>query len=245
MSMAELSIYGLTDSIMAKLSTLGMKVQFVPRNTMTIEAGTDSGGFSTVFQGNVTNAYADRQSPPGNPFRITAHAGLFEAVNSAGPSSYNGNTEVVSVMQTLAQQAGLQFENNGVTTKLSNPYFYGSVRNQIYSCAAAAGINVIIDNGKLAIWPKTGSRAGQIPLISKDTGLVTAPSFTAQGIGFKTVFNPAIAFGGKIQMQSSIKNANGTWSVYLLDYELDSNVIKGNWFCQVSATNSNYAPAVA
>jgi hypothetical protein len=244
MSMAELSIYGLTDSVTNKLSTLGMKVQFVQRNTITIEAGTDSGGFSTVFQGNVTNAYADRQNPPANPFRITAHAGLYEAVNTSKASSYNGSTDVATVMSNLASQAGLQFENNDVKVQLSDPYFYGSARNQIYECAAAAGINAIIDNGKLAIWNKNGARKGQIPLISKETGLVTAPAFTAQGIGFKTIFNPGIEFGKKIQMQSSIQTANGIWAVYLLDYELDSNVPKGNWFCQVSATNPNFAPAI-
>jgi hypothetical protein len=135
---------------------------------------------------------------------------------------------------------GLAFENSGVTGKLSNPYFPGSARSQAQACARAAGISMIIDNGKLAIWPKNGSRNGAVPLISPQTGMIGYPSYTALGIMLKTLFNPSIGFGGKIKVQSELPAACGEWAVYSLDHDLEAMMPNGRWFSTVMAYNPKY-----
>ncbi len=240
MSTLQISIYGLTLSIMNQLSTLGQKVILVPRDSITITAGDDENGMFTVFTGTIKDAYADFSASPQVPFNITANAGLSQAVNNAQVSSFNGSTDVATIMSGLASKMQLTFENNGVSKKLASPYLYGSLRNQAYSAAEAAGISLIIDNGKLAIWPRNGSRGGQIPLVSPDTGLVGYPAYTAEGISLKTIFNPSIVFGGQIKVQSSLTPANKTWAVFSLDYELDSLVPHGSWFCHIGAFNPAY-----
>ena len=165
MGKAQLLIYGMTLSQMNKLSTLGMVIQLVPRNTVLITAGDDVSGMGTVFIGTITSAYADFQAAPEVPFNVEAHTGIIEAVTPVDPLSYSGSTDVATVMSSLATQAGLAFENNGVSTQLSNPYFPGSVWSQMQAAAKAANIGAVIDNGNQG-W--TGSSGGSSTRWSDD-----------------------------------------------------------------------------
>ena len=242
MGKAQLLIYGMTLSLMNKLSTLGMVIQLVPRNTVLITAGDDVSGMGTVFIGTITSAYADFQAAPEVPFNVEAHTGIIEAVTPVDPLSYSGSTDVATVMSSLATQAGLAFENNGVSTQLSNPYFPGSVWSQMQAAAKAANIGAVIDNGKLAIWPNGGTRGGQVPLVAPppDGQMIGYPAYTSYGLMVKTQFNPSIGFMGKIRIKSSLDPANGEWAVYGLAHDLDSLVPKGNWASTLQCFNPKF-----
>lgn len=244
MSTLQMEVYGMKLEDMNQLSTLGMVAQLVRRNTVLVEAGDDKSGMGTVFLGTITNAWADMQSAPDVPFRVEAHTGLIEAVSTAPPSSFSGAASVATIMSGLAGQMGLSFENGGVTTKLQNPYFYGSPREQVKACADAAACEWIIDNGKLAIWPRGGSRDGEIPFLSKDTGMVLYPSFTSQGISVRCVFNPNIGYGGKVKVQSILTPANGEWVIFGLAHDLDANMPKGPWFTTINAVRPGLGPII-
>ena len=250
MGTAQLQIYGMTLQLMNDLSTLGIRIQMVPRNGLIVTAGDNDGGMATVFQGNITSAWADFQSAPDVPFHVEAHTGLPQAVINVPASSYQGSTDVATIMSSLATLAGLAFENNNVQQKINCPYLPGSARDQIAKLAKDAGINWFIDSGTtnnagtLIIWPKNGSRGGQIPLISPETGMVGYPCYTAMGIIVKTLFNPAIGYGGQIKVQSSLTPANGTWAVYGLDHDLDAQVPNGQWFSTILAYNPKFNPPI-
>jgi hypothetical protein len=244
MGTLQMMVFGMTPSIMNRLSTLGMVIQLVPRNTVTVEAGDDQSGMGTVFIGTITNAYPDFNAMPDVGFFVEAHTGLIEAVELAKPTSYRGAAKVDVIMSGLASKMQLAFENSGVDTVLANPYFSGSLRSQAKACAEAAGINWVIDNGVLAIWPRNKARGTAIPLVSADTGMVGHPSYTAQGIALRPEFNPSIGFGWKIKVQSDLDRANGTWAVYSLAHMLDAELPKGQWFTDIGAYNPAYAAPV-
>ena len=239
-----MQVYGMQLSQMNQLSTLGMQLILYRRNTVVVEAGDADGGMATVFVGTITNAWADMQSAPDVPFRVEAHTGLLESVQTVPPSSYTGPTNVSVVMSSLATKMGLSFENNGISVILSNPYFYGSPRNQVKAAAQAAGIEWIIDNGKLAIWPKGQARGGSIPLISPDTGMRNYPMYTSKGVLVVTLFNPSIGYGNKINVQSSLTPASGEWVVCGLDYDLDAQVPHGKWFTSINAVRPGLGPVI-
>lgn len=240
MGRAELEIYGMTPSVMNQLSTLGMQIILVPLNTVTIEAGDVVSGMTQVFYGTIKSAYIDFTAAPDVCFRVEAFIGLAAAVADSAASSFTGNTDVAQIMSGLAKQMGYGFENNGINAKLSSPYFSGSARDQARACAEAAGISWIIDDGKLIIWPRLGARDGPVPLISPTTGMVGYPSYTANGIELTVLFNPAIKFGGKIQVVSSLKPANAIYSVYMIDYDLDTRAPNGRFFTRLQGYNPNY-----
>lgn len=245
MGTASLQIFGMTESLMNQLSTLGMKITLLRRNGVTVEAGDEVNGMSTVFVGTVTNAWADLSAAPDVPFNVEAHAGLIEALTPVPVSSFKGTTNVATVMLGIATQMGLAFENNGVSVSLANPYFPGTAREQALAAAKAAGIEWAIDNGKLAIW-KPGSIRGQsYPLLSKESGMVGYPTYTSQGITVRSLYNPSIGFGGGIEVKSDLTPANGKWVVFLLEHNLSSQVPRGPWFSTISAVRPGLGPVVS
>lgn len=240
-----LRMYGMTKSKMNDLSTLGMQINLVPKNKIVVTAGDVESGMGTVFAGYIMQAFADFQGAPDVSFNIVAHTGLPDAVIPAPVASYRGSADVAVIMSDLATKMGLSFENNGVTTKLSNQYLYGSLKSQARQAVQNAGIEWNNgDNGVLAIWPKNGSRGGQVPIVSPQTGLIGYPTYTAYGLMLRTLFNPSIGFGSKIEVRSSLEPANGEWSVYHLDHDLESLIPRGRWYSTIGAYNPKFPPPI-
>lgn len=136
-------------------------------------------------------------------------------------------------MQNLAIQGGYIFENNGVSVILSTPYFHGSARDQMMACATAGNFNWIIDDNTLAIWPKGKSRGGTVPVISSATGMVGYPTFQSPGISVRTIFNNQLRYGASVKVESILPFANGTFTMFQLSHELQSETPNGTWFTEI------------
>lgn len=256
----DLTVYGMSLSVMNTLSTLGFVATTTRKNVVSVSAG-DSDGTTLVFEGTIFDAYVDLSSQPDAAFVVHATTAYVESLKPGDPSSYTGPVDVAQVLQTIAAQMNVPFENNGVSVILSNPYFSGSLLNQAQQAVDHAGIawNKLSDR-KLAIWYPGQSRSGAAPLVSKDTGLANYVSYTSNGIAFRTVFNPSIIFGGKVNVQSSQLLINqtdaqgelqggakvggsGTWGVTRLNHDLETLVPHGNWFSDVQAAPVGYQVA--
>jgi hypothetical protein len=266
---AELRIYGVTPTIMNTISTLGIYSQIMARvnNTVLIEAGDATNGMSIVYFGSIINAYAVYDGAPETFLQIIGGTGQLGAMKPVPPTSYPGTADVATIMANLAASLGYKFENDGVTTKLASPYFPGTALEQAHNVARAANIELYIDSGSgtptLAIWPKTGTRTGQVPLISAANGsLVNYPQFYSQGMAFRCLYNPNLRIGGQIRMQSTVGSAptqaqatgtqptapeaggpNGLWYMVGLSYDLSSQLPGGPWFCDCQTARVNVPPA--
>ena len=236
MSTLDLRMYGMTKSVMDKLNTLGMAIRVFDSNYVTVQAGDDVNGVATVFYGSIVNCWADFQAQPDVALNCIATEGLIPALKPSSPRSYTGPADVAVILSGIAQEIGYDFENNGVKVILPKPYFFGSPRNQAYAAAKQANIGIALDNKTLAIWNLGEARGGQIPLISPTTGMVGYPAYTSKGIAVKTVFNPAIGFQQKINIESSLTQASGEWTVYGLAHDLEANTPNGQWFTMLEAS---------
>ncbi len=245
-SAAQVRIWGLPLSVINQLSTLGMQLNLIPKNNITVMAGDSASGLSTVFVGTIQQAYADFNAMPDTPFCFECRFGLGPGTALAKPGSFPGSQTVESIMRTYATALGCTFENNGVNSSLKKSYFKGSLVDQVAACRDAAGISAeFVDGGTaLAIFPKFGSRAATtVPVIAAPqpdgTGtMVTYPSYTQQGILVHTLFDPAIKFFGQVQVNSSLFKATGLWVVHKLDLALDAMLPNGEWKADVYC----YAP---
>lgn len=233
---AHIVIYGMTLSEMNSLTTYGTQLNLTSQNFILVEAGDSASNMSLIFKGTILHAWVDAQNMPEVCFRIEALAGGYEAVAPSKVTSVQGAGDVSTIMGQLAQKAGLQFENNNINVKLSNLYLSGSYRQQILELAEHAGIQWIIDKGALAIWPTGQARQGSGVTISKQTGMVGYPAYYSAGIIVTTLFNPSLVAGGKIQVQSELTPANGTWNIVNLVHELDAVTPHGRWFSIIKAT---------
>lgn len=237
MGRLEAAIFGLPLSMMNQLTTLGTQIDLTEKNSITVTAGEEGGSMSTVFAGTISVAFADMKAMPEVCLRVSAHAGLYEAVKQEQPTSIKDSADVKTVFGQLAQKMGLRFEGNDVDVKIPNLYLSGSARSQAMALAQMAGVQWIIDNGTLAIWKSGSARQGNsTPLISPQTGMVGYPAFNQAGIEVTTIFNSDLKPGGKIQVKSDLTPACGEWHIMSLEYALDSMIPKGKWFCIFSAS---------
>jgi hypothetical protein len=241
---ANVRVHGLTPSLhnqLSRLNRLDNGQVAIRYNQLTIQAGDDQSGMSTVFSGHITFSQPDYNNAPDSSLIISAQAGYLDAIRPTPVLSYSAQADVAVIMQTLAAQAGYQFENTGVSVALSTPYLWGSPRQQMEMAARAANINWVIEKNTLAIWPKGGARGGAVPLISPSTGMIGYPSLQDQANGWsiRTLFNPNLFIGGSCKIQSSIPNANGTFQVYQLSHALESETPNGKWESSFQAQNIN------
>lgn len=243
MGQAQVRVHGLTLSMMNQLAQIrvingSVQVRF---NQIQIAASNDAGGMSTIFQGQILQAPIDMNGSPDSVLTLIAQAGAFEAVKSVPPLSYPGSVDATGVLKTWAAQNNYDFENHCIPVMLATPYFSGSAKQQMDSCAHAAGINAVIDNGVLAIWPKGGSRGTLTPLISPDTGMVGYPTNFGAGVAITTLFNPDLQIGKACQVQSSLPFANGKWNMFDIAHELESETPNGQWFTHFHGSPFNAA----
>ena len=235
-------VYGLTASHLNQLSALNKAVMMIRKNKVIVTAGID-GNMGKVFEGQIAMGQIDMSSPPDSALAVLAYAGLLEGLAPAPPTSYPSTADVAAIMEHLAGQMGLKFENNLPNPIiLSKPYFPGTYRDQAMRCADAAGINWLIDNGTLAIWPRYGSRHGEYPVISPQTGLIGYPAYSEMGISVNSIFNPFLRLGETVEVRSSLPFANGRWIMFNLQHNLESETIGGQWFTKFTGFPANAAP---
>lgn len=254
---AYVRIWGMKQSLMNQLSTLGLVFNQVPKNVLTIRAGDAKGGMSGIFTGTIYHAYPDYSSQPDVPFIFMCTLMGYESVAPAKPSTFTGATDVATIVSGLARQMGMGFENNGVDAKANRPYLSGSLRKQVDDiCRYHKTAWAIVNGNTLAIWPIGKSRDGKgnIPVISPETGMIDYPAFTQQGIIVKSIFNPTLSVGQKIRVDSSlltgIAAASATvnfpteWAINKVDLKLEAEMPEGVWMMTMYAYNPGYARSV-
>lgn len=230
---ARVVIFGIPLPAMNQLSLVGPKLGKAQLNNMTIIAGDDVGGMHIVFQGQIYGAMVDATAMPHVAFIVEAKPGYFGQIKSAPPLSLRGSGDVATMMEQIAKGLGMTFENNGVSKKLSNPYYSGSLVSQALQIARDAGIQWIMDRNTLAICNPGEPRGGDMPLISPETGMISYPLFNQFQVIVKSYFNPSVKFLGGIKIKSDIEPANGIWQVNSLTYELEAEVPKGRWHMDI------------
>lgn len=233
-------IYGMKQSDMNQLTMLAWKPLQVQRNTIRIEAFDATIGWSEIFKGDIIEAGPNYHSLPDAFLNVQGMALYFERVNPAPATSYTGGTAAADIMATIAQSMGLAFENNGVDTQLSNPYLPNTRVEQYQSVQRAANLDVYIEGSTMAVTPKGVPRAGVAPVLSPQTGLVGYPTVEKMGINFLTLYTPGLRFGGRVTVQGTdVPKANGTWRIYSIAHQLESERPDGRWHSKVYCTDLN------
>lgn len=239
LSLAEIRIWGMPLDVMNKLTLLN--VYATPErvnNRITISAGDEDGGVAVCFVGGIQEAWADGSDPPGIAFHVSAASAFVENIRPIPPTTFSGYVDVALVVSGIAAQMGLSIENNGVTGRLADPYFPGSLGAQLESICRAADIEYHIDTiaRVVAIWPRRGHRDGPSIVVSSETGLIGYPTFTQNGVRLRSLYNPNMIFGRKLEVRSQLSPACGTWVVANVNHNLDAEVTGGQWATEVECT---------
>lgn len=230
-------IYGLSLDHMNQISKAGL-VWAVRKNYVQVQAGDAVSGMTTIFRGQILEAYPDMKMPETSLSLFAIPSADFQLA-PVKPVSFSGSTLGTTALQSILQPAGITLENNGVNGVLSTPYFAGTAWNQVLSCVRSLGCFAHYDGvaNTLAIWPKDGARTGAPTLVAPETGLVGYPSFQSQQVIFTMLFDPAIspAVGRQVKMQSGLTAADGLLKIMAVNYDLSAQLDKGPWFMTITA----------
>jgi hypothetical protein len=226
---AQIKIYGMNLSWMNRLCTIGMPRQGSNQNTVTISAGDDVSGMATVFVGNIQMCFPDLNESPDSPMVIEAVGSVYDQMQPITPNSFPNGADVATILSGIANQMNYRFVNNGVTLQIPPQYLWGTAVQQIEKIKSAAPFEIDISGGVMTIWPAGGSRAGAVPVISKETGMIGYPRYFENGISLDTEFNPQITIGSQIQVKSIIQAACKTWPVIGVEHHLEAEVPDGTW----------------
>jgi hypothetical protein len=233
-------IYGVKQADMNSVTTLQWKPGTLIPNTVEVYA-IDGAVETLVFAGNIVNAWADYQSMPDVYLHIQAQSAFFNALKAIPPRSFKGGVDVASIMAQIARDLGYVFENNGVTTRLTDIYLPNTGMEQAKDLARAAGCDLYLDDKILAITPPNVPRKVLIPLISPASGLVGYPTFDGVGVNFQTLFNPAVTFGGSVKLETDVQQAAGEWVVTSVGHRLESEKPGGAWFSSIRGNANGLA----
>lgn len=238
---ADIRIWGLSLDFMNAVTTLGQQALVMLRNNkVTLYAGDAVSGLPMLFTGTIQEAWADFSGMPDVYLSIHSITGGLDRLIPSPPSSYPEAADVTVVIADLAARMGLAFRNGGVSgVTIARPYWPGTLMQQAETVAEHAGIAFLADNDTIWIWPLGGTRDGagaQVPVIAAGSNMIGYPSYTAQGIGLRALYNPAISMGGVVQVISSVTNANGFWVVYKLVHTLESERPDGQWSSELEGS---------
>ena len=118
----DLRVYGVNENFIRQFSTYKILPTQIKDDVVTVSAGDDKTGMKQVFQGTMISAVPNYSASPDISFDIISRAGFFNKVAGAAANSFDGSTDVSSIIASLARKMGFAFTNNGVTAKLSDPY---------------------------------------------------------------------------------------------------------------------------
>lgn len=222
-------IYGIGIDDIAKLTTLAFDPLLIAnRNLIKIEAG-DNGEYSTVFYGELEQAFGDFASAPDVPYVVNGYSSSYAMKLPSPAISIKESVTAVNVITQLAEQAGYKVEST-ITDTVKSVLYQGSIMQQIYAVATSINAKIIVDGDIIRVMRIDEAVKGSAVLISKNTGLINYPTFTNKGVSLSCIYNPNIKLQGLIKVESIVPKATGTWRVIKLNHSLSAHMpLGGNW----------------
>lgn len=234
---ASVRVWGLKYEDMAQLTMLSFRALEKQHNVISIKAGDFGTTLPLIFQGEITSAYADFNAAPDPCMQFEASSGDYPQLIAASAVTTNGEASADSLFAQFAKECGYSYRNEGVTASVQNSWLSGSPLDKAQKLARNIGCEILVDDGAIVVMPAGQARSGNAVLLNKGTGLIGYPTFTQDGISCRCLHNPALQYGGLIQVESIVPRASGVWMITKLTHNVSAYVPGGgNWESQIEAT---------
>jgi hypothetical protein len=187
--------------------------------SVTVEAGRESYGTSTVYRGDVFRAYPTQAPNMGVTLKcMTGFYNKGVIVSRSG----SAKTLLSSIAQWIATDNGYTLSFEITDAYVASYSFTGSAQAQLQQFAAIAQADVYVDNGVLYVKDSDSpSKASAVYHVNKSTGMIGAPEITETGCKVSMLYVPGITIGGQINVESTANPAvDGGHIIYKAAYHL-------------------------
>lgn len=114
---------------------------------------------------------------------------------------------------------------------LQGKTYSGSVRQLLDEVTAFCGLKWSCQNNSIQIYPKEGTPASSVFLISSESGLIGLPSKGENGIIFRCLLNAQLIPQNFIQLQTKQTTGTGTYKIISVHHVGDSR--EGDWYTEI------------
>lgn len=227
---ADLRIWGMLPADMNALTVAWANPPVVLDHLVIIEAN-DGNGWVQVFKGTIIEGQPEYRAAPDVYFHVLGVIGYFQKIQSAKPTSYPAGVDVqLAVFDIITQMGFTAVIAGDVNGVLTNPYFSGTLFDQLQQCCEAAGADFYLLGDTILI-TASGKPRDDLPavVLNKDSGLVGYPVYERAGLNVDALFSPAFLCGTPIDLTSTVPNATGRWYPFSTQHVLESQMPKGKW----------------
>lgn len=194
---AEIRVYNVAETTVARI-----RKEF---SRVVLQAGYEA-NLGVIFDGNIKQVRFGRENGTDTYIDIAAGDGddayNYAVVNTtlaAGASQRDQINAAASPMSERGVKPGYIGET-GETKLARGKVMYGMARDYMRQSAEASDTTWSIQDGKLQFVPNTGVLPNQAVVLNSKTGLVGQPEQTNDGIKARSLLNPMLKIGGKVQI---------------------------------------------
>jgi hypothetical protein len=236
-------LFGMNPADMAKLSTLGLDIARINKNTVQVFAYNEGNESSAaqVFAGYITNARLNYNAMPDVLLEIDCWGNGNQQTQMITGTSVPASGDVAAMLKVIcaACDPPVTFINNGIHANLANHAVGGSAFDQINDiCCAVPGLAYTLQGGVLTIWDGNKNIDGVTIDVGPDNGMVGYPEYSQMGFDITAQFTPEIQVGRWVNLKpSSTANTppipgvpGGPYFIRMVEHELSSELPDGPWF---------------
>jgi len=238
---AEINVFGMKQADMNAMSVIWANPPIILNHLVILEANNTGreDGWVQVFKGTVTEAQPDYRGAPDVSFSILAQTGYAVQINPVPPTSYPYQVDIGVAAADIIERMGppWTYVDGGADGVLTNPYFFGTLWDQLAQACAAANADFYVQGDEILIVPFGQPRDKSTAVVlTPDSGLIGYPMFERSGLIVSAVFDPVFSCGTPIEIQSQVPSASGRWFPYSISHALESRVPRGQWFSRLQCT---------
>lgn len=235
---AEVAIFGMKQADMNALTVAWANPPVVLDHIVIIEANNTglNDGWVQIFKGTIIEAQPDYRAAPDVSFSLLAVTGYFQKINPAAPTSYPETVDIGVAASDIIDRMGAPwtYVDGGATGVLSNPYFWGTLWDQLAQACAAANADFYVQGDEILIVPGGQPRqSAPSVILTPESGLIGYPMFERSGLNVTALFDPAFLCGTPLDIQSAVPNASGRWYPYSIYHVLEARTPRGQWVSQL------------
>lgn len=175
---------------------------------VTLQAGY-VGNYGVIFQGNVKQIIAGRESATDTFIDIVAGDGdrayNFAVVNATLAKGSSQNDQLSAAFTSMSQQGvGQGFVGSLPENKLPRgKVMWGNARSYIKDVADSSGFAWSIQDEKINFVKQSAYLPGERVVLTSKTGLIGTPQQTNEGVNCKCLLNPKIKIAGRIEINNA------------------------------------------